>query len=174
VNLYGFAVAAAGETNPFIVVLDNKGRLLVYSNESLIWKSEDTYPSVGISVDKPVTSSSAVISQSVADSDTDQKFRVTGRILVMDANGDGMDEVVLPKNSGKTFLSGYTQAAFVDLGWTGTRFEQRWSIKDVGGAVLDYQIRPVEGGGARIVALVMTSGGLFAKDHVRVRSYSAK
>jgi hypothetical protein len=92
----------------------------------------------------------------------------------VDLNGDGRDEILLPKNGGATFLSGYKEAEFVGLGWTGARLEQRWSIRDIPGAVLDYEIIRQQGIGAQVLALVMTPGGLFAADRVRVMSYTTK
>jgi len=174
VKLYGFVFATVGEADPLIMALDDKDHIIVYSKDTLIWKSEDTYPAVGITVNKPAVSAAAIISQSVAESEKSEKVRITGRIMALDVNGDGRDEIVLPKNSGKSFFSGYTQAEFVSLGWTGARLEQRWSIKDIGGAVLDFQIRQQVGSGAQILALVATSGGLLYSDHIRVMGYAAK
>ncbi|HET7319309.1 MAG TPA: hypothetical protein VFK23_09255, partial [Nitrospirota bacterium] len=79
-----------------------------------------------------------------------------------------------PKNSGGTILRGHTQAEFVSLGWTGARLEQKWAIKDVGGAVVDFQVLRQEATGARILALVRSSGGLFSRDTIKVVSYPAK
>ncbi len=173
VKLYGFVVAAVGEANPFIIALDDKDHILVYSKDMVVWKSAETFPSVGIMVNKDVVASSAVISESVADLERNKKIRITGRIEAFDVNGDGKDEIILPRNSG-TFLSGYTKAEFVGLGWTGSRLEQRWSIKDIGGAVRDFQIRRQVGLDAQIMALVVSSGGLLHSDHINVISYAVK
>ncbi len=172
VDLYGFAYVDAGETSPLLVALSDKDQLLVFSNGASIWKSEETYPSVGTIVIKPLTGIEAVISPP-AEIDKSRKVRIRGRVGTADLNGDGKDEILLPKNSGGKILPGYTNAEFIDLGWTGARLEQRWSIKDIPGAVLDYQIIR-QGAGAQILALVMTPGGLFAADRVRVMSYAAK
>ncbi len=174
VKLYGFTYAAAGESSPLLISLDDKNRVLVYSGDTPVWKSEETYPSVGMSVHKPVTSSAAVISQSVAEAEKREKVRVTGRVLALDMNGDGRDEIILPKNGGETFFGGYTKAEFVGLGWTGARLEQRWSIKDIPGAVVDFRILRQEGQGAQILALVKSPGGLLSSDHIQVMSYTAK
>lgn len=174
VKIYGFTYAAVGESNLLLISLDNQNRLLVYSGDTPVWKSEEAYPSVGMSLHKPATSSAAVISQSVAEAEKGEKVRVTGRVLVLDINGDGRDEIILPKNGGETFFGGYTQAEFVGLGWTGARLEQRWSIKDIPGAVVDFRILRQEGQGAQILAIVKSPGGLLASDHVQVMSYTAK
>ena len=80
-------------------------------------------------------------------------------MCTVDLNGDGRDEILVPKNSGGSFLSAYNKAEFIGLGWTGARFEQRWSIGDIPGAVLDYQIIRQQGSGTQILALIMTPGG---------------
>jgi hypothetical protein len=174
VKLYGFVFATVGEADPLIMALDDKDHILVYSKDAVIWKSEETYPAVGIKVNMPVVGPAAVISESVAEAEKSQKVRITGRIVALDVNGDGRDEIILPKNSGESFFSGYTQAEFISLGWTGSRLEQHWSIKDIGGAVLDFQIRQQVGSAAQILALVSSSGGLLSSDNIRVMSYAAK
>jgi hypothetical protein len=174
IGLYGFAFANVGEASPLLVALAEKDRLVVYSKDSRIWKSEESYPSVGITVTKPITDAVAIVSQSVVEAEKGQKVRITGRVLALDMNGDGKDEIVLVKNIGDTFFGAYSKAEIVSLGWTGARLEQRWTVKDVPGAVPDFQIVRQEGTGANILALVKTSGGLFAKDKYSVLTYMAK
>src|SRR5208283_4907803 len=144
-KLYGFVFAQLGEADPFIVALDDKEHLLVYLHDEVIWKSEETYPSFKLSVNKAVSTPAAAISDSVAQAEKSQKVRIQGRIAAFDINGNGRDEIVLPKNSGGTFFSDYTDADFVSLGWNGSRLEQRWSIRSVGGAGLDFQIHQLAG-----------------------------
>jgi hypothetical protein len=173
VDLYGFAYADAGEANPLLVALDGNDQLMVYSNGVIIWKSEERYPSVGTIVIKPLTGIDAALTPS-AEIDKSRKVKIRGRVFAVDLNGDGSDEVLLPKNIGASFLSRPKEAEFIDLGWTGARLEQRWNIKDIPGAILDYQIVRQEGTGAQVLAIVMTPGGLFAADRYRMISYSTK
>ncbi len=175
VKLYGFTYAAVGEPSPLLVALDDKNRVLVYSGDTLVWNSPEAYTSVGLSVKKPVISSTAIISQSVADSESGEKVRIAGRIQAIDLNGDGREEIILPENKGDTFFGRYTQADFVGFGWTGARLEQLWRIKDIAGAVVDYQVVHQPGtGGAQIIAIVKSPGGLFTASSVGVMSYTAK
>jgi hypothetical protein len=185
VDLYGFTSVDPEGTSPFLVALSDKDQLLVYSNGAMIWKGEEQYPAVERIVLKPETGIDALLSppstgiNALISPDTEQidktrKVRIRGRVCAMDLNGDGRDEILLPKNSGATFMSGHKQAEFVDLGWTGARLEQRWSIRDIPGAVLDYQIVRQQGSGAQVLVLVKTYGGLFAADHVRVMSFATK
>jgi len=174
IGLYGFVFANVGESSPLLVALNEKDRLIVYSRDTRIWGSEEAYPSVGITLTKPVTDAVKVLSQSVVESEKSQKVRIKGRLLALDVNGDGKDEIVLVKNIGDSFLGAYSKADIVSLGWTGARLEQRWSVKDVPGAVPDFQIVRQESAGANILALVKTPGGLFAKDKYSVLTYLAK
>jgi hypothetical protein len=174
VDLYGFAYADTGETSSLLVAFSDKDRLIAISNGAVIWRSEEKYPSVGITVIKPETGIDAIMSSSSAEIDKTRKVKITGRVLTVDLNNDGRDEILLPKNSGATFLSRHNKAEFIDLDWTGARLEQRWSIRDIPGAVLDYQIIRQQGPGAQVLALVMTPGGLFSADRVRVMSYATK
>jgi hypothetical protein len=186
VDLYGFAYARLEGTSPFLVALSDKDQLIVYSNDAMIWKSEEQYPTVERTVLKPETGIDALLAPpstgisallEPSSKELDNKIlkvKIRGRVCAVDLNGDGRDEILLPKNSGATFISGHKQAEFVDLGWTGARLEQRWNIRDIPGAVLDYQIVRQQGSGAQVLVLVKTYGGLFAADHVRVMSFATK
>lgn len=173
VNLYGFAYADAGEASPLLVALDSNDQLLVYSNGVIIWKSEEKYPTVGKAVIKPLTGIDAMLTPST-EIDKTRRVKISGRVFTADLNGDGRDEILVPKNTGATFLSSYNEAEFIDLGWTGARLEQRWNIKDIPGVVLDYQVVRQQGSGTQVLAIVMTPGGLFASDRYRLMRYAAK
>lgn len=174
VGLYGFVYGEAGKTSPLIVALDDKDQLLVYSNQAMIWKSEEKYPAVGTSVIKPLTGIDAVFKSSSTEIDKSRKVKIGGRVFVADLDGNGKEDILLPKNSGASWLSRHNKAEFIGLDWTGARLEQRWAIADIPGAVLDYQVIRQQDGGARIFALVMTPGGLFSSDRVRVMTYATK
>ncbi len=174
VDLYGFAYAEMGEAGPLLVALDGNDQLMVYSNEALIWKSEEKYPSVGDDRGKALDRDRCDAYRRRRRLTNRRKVRISGRVFAVDLNGDGRDEILLPKNIGATFLSGPKEAEFIGLGWTGARLDQRWNIKDIPGAVLDYQVIRLQGLGARILALVMTPGGLFAADRYRLITYATK
>ena len=174
VELYGFAYADAGETDPLLITFDDADHLLVYSNGVVVWKSEETYPSAGRVVLKPVVGMDAALSMSSPENDRSLRKKMRGRVFTLDLNGDGREEILLPKNSGATFLKGHNTAEFIALGWTGARLEQRWNLPDVSGAVLDYQVLRQQGTGARVLALVMVPGGLFAADRFSMTTYATK
>jgi hypothetical protein len=173
VGLYGFAFAEAGEAVPLLVALDSTDHLVVYANGVSIWKSEERYPTIGTTVIKPLTGIDVALNPSV-EVDKTRKVKISGRVCTVDLNGDARDEVLVPKNIGETILTPARAAEFIDLGWTGARLDQRWSIKDIPGVVLDYQVIHRQGSGDQILAVVMTPGGLFSADRYRLISYSTK
>ncbi len=174
IGIYGFVFANVGESSPLLVALTEKDRVVVYSKDTRIWRSEEAYPSVGITVTKPVTDAVSIISQSVGEGQKSQKVRISGRVLALDMNGDGKDEIILVKNIGDPFLGYYAKSEIVSLGWTGARLEQQWAVKDVPGAVPDFEIVRQESAGVSILALVKSPGGLFAKDKYSVLTFMAK
>jgi hypothetical protein len=174
IGIYGFVFANVGETSPLLVALTEKNRVVVYSKDTRIWMSAEEYPAVGITVTKPVTDAVSIISRTASEDEKSQKVRIPGRVLALDMNGDGKDEIIVVKNIGDSFLGSYSKAEIVSLGWTGARLEQRWAVNDVPGAIPDFQIVRQENGGADILALVKSSGGLFARDKYSVLTFQAK
>ncbi|HEY6009925.1 MAG TPA: hypothetical protein VIX18_00535 [Nitrospirota bacterium] len=173
-QIYGFTVADFGEAAPLLVGLDEKNRLVVYSNNTPVWRSDEKYSGLGVSVTKPATGIEAVLRAEGTDDEKTRKVKLPGRVFAADLNNDGKDEIILPKHKGDSIVSGFTDADLVGLGWTGARLEQRWSVPDIPGLVPDLQVLPQQGGGARILALVKTLGGLFKRDRVGVMTYSVK
>jgi hypothetical protein len=174
VGLYGFAYGEAGETSPLLVALNEKDRLLVYSNRAMIWKSEEKYPAVRKIVIKPLTGIDATFSSPSAEIDKSRKVKIAGKVFALDLNGDGREDILLLKNSGASLISKHDKAEFIGLGWTGARLDQRWNTEIIPGVVLDYQVIQQQGTSARILALVMIPGGLFAADRVRVMTFATK
>lgn len=174
VNLYGFTFADFGEPNLLLVAIDESSHLQVYSRDTVIWKSEERYPEVDTIVYKPVTGVDAVLAKQAYERDKAHRVFIRGRVMALDIDGNGKDEVLVPKNIPGLLFGGFKDAEMDDLGWTGARLEQRWNIKDIPGAVLDYQILRDEKGDVQILALVKTGGGLFSKQGARVIVYQAK
>jgi hypothetical protein len=176
VTLYGFVVAALGEAQPLLVAFDDDDHLMVYSKDTLLWKSGEEYPAAGTTVYKPATGIGAVLTRDAAQNDKSLRVRIRGRVAAVDINGDGTDEIIVPKNIGDTFfgIAGIKEAQIVSLGWTGARLDPRWTVKDITGAALDVQILRQDKGAAQILVLVRTKGNLFTKDRQQVMSYSVK
>jgi len=174
VTLYGFTFAYFGEQNSFLVVFDDEDRVIVYSKDSPLWKSEEKYTVVNTYVYKPVTGIAAAMSKPAAESDKSLRVRLRGRIVALDINNDGRDEILLPKNIGESFLSAYSGAELHGLRWTGARLDEAWGVKDLPGPVLDFQVIRQDQTVAQIIALVKIKGGFFSKDREQVMIFSVK
>ncbi len=164
VGLYDFVLVNFGEPDLLLVALDDRDHVLVYSRGALIWKSVERYEG-----------SDTVVALPVANADKgEQKVKIKGRIGALDIDGNGKDEIILPRNIGST-LFGWAKAAELHaMKWTGARLEQEWEIKDIPGAVLDLQAAAQTKGPTQILTLVGSSGGLFKKKSVKLMVYSGK
>jgi len=174
VTLYGFTFADLGEQNTLLVAFDDEDRVIVYSKNSPLWKSEEKYTVVNTYVYKPVTGISAAISKPATESDKSLRVRMRGRIVALDINSDGRDEILLPKNIGESFFNAYSTAELHGLRWTGARLDEAWGVKDLPGPVLDFQVIRQDQTGAQIIALVKIKGGLFTKEREQVMIFSVK
>lgn len=184
-NLYNFVFGNMGEKQALLVVLDRENRLAVYSGETAVWRSEEKYYPMDSTVIMPLTGLDAALGREPTPLDItsgtppsfidkDRKIRIPGRFIVTDRDGSGTDEIVLPKNTPTAFLGGFEAGTLEGLGWTGTRLEPRWTVKDLPGPVLDIQVLRREGGKAVIYGLVQSSGGMFSRDTYRLERYEGR
>jgi hypothetical protein len=192
VDLYGFVIAAMGEAEPLLVALNDRDQLVVYSNNNALWRSEEKYLTPTLAVAKPLAGLDAVFRKQASEEAEKtgsppiflniEKVKIRGRVLAVDVNGDGKDEIIMPKNSavpyldyiGVNYLIGYKDAEFVGLVWTGTKLEQQFNIKKVAGIVLDSRLLKQENETARLVVLARIPGWWIKKDTTQVMSYSIK
>ena len=176
VVLYGFTYASLGEAQPLLVALDDDDYLLVYSKDTVVWKSGEKFSPASAYVYKPPTGVGAVLAKDALQNDKSLRVKIPGRVFAVDINGDGRDEIVVPKNIGDVAflgIGGIKEAEMSALSWTGARLEQSWTVRDIPGAVLDFQLLRQESG-AQILALVRTKGNLFTRDRQQVMSYSVR
>ncbi len=184
-NIFGFAFVDFGEARPLLVAFDRDSKLAVYTGDTVLWKSEEKYQAVGSTVIKPLSGLDRVVGRSASDldkttanavalSEKDREVHISGDILTIDIDGNGTDELVLPRNAPNPLFGGYKDGEIQSLAWTGSRLEPRWSVKDLKGPVLDIRVLRLATGSAKIVALVQVPGGLFSKDAYRVETYEGK
>lgn len=185
VDLYSFVYANLGESRPLLVSFDNDHRLVVYSGDTPLWRSEAKYLTVETVLTKPLTGLEAVFSKdptaldksfqtSYSYIDKGRLVRISGRIVAVDLTGSGKDDIVVAKNSTEIFVGGYNGGELEVLTWNGTRLEPRWNVKDLPGPVLDIQASRPEKAGLQINGLVKVPGGWFSSDTVRVEKYQGK
>jgi FG-GAP-like repeat len=184
-DLYSFIYADFGEPRLLLVSFDDDHRLVVYSGDTPLWRSEERYLTVETVLTKPLTGMDAVMGReptemdktnvSVASRvDKSRLVRISGRIAAVDLYGSGKDDIVVVKNTPATFLGGYKGGELEVLTWTGARLEPRWNIKDLAGPILDIQVTRQDKAGVQINGLVKVSGGIFGKDALRVEKYEGK
>ncbi|MEK6742494.1 MAG: FG-GAP-like repeat-containing protein [Nitrospirota bacterium] len=184
-DLYSFIYADFGEPRPLLVSFDKDHRLVVYTGETPLWRSEERYLTVETVLTKPLSGLDATMGReptaldksfqtSASYVDKSRLVRISGRIIAVDLYGSGKDDLVVAKNTAATFLGGYKGGELEVLTWTGTRLEPRWNVKDLAGPVLDIQVSRPEKTGVQINGLVKVSGSLFGKDVVRVEKYQGK
>lgn len=173
VGLYGFTFADFGEQRLFLVAIDEDDKLVVYSGDARIWKSEEEYSGVDTIVVKPLTGIDTV-TKAAGETDKTRQVRIKGRVLAMDLDGDRKQEIILPKHLGGFLILGPREAELHGLRWTGARLDSIWSVKDISGTVQDIAPSRQSDGAAQVRALVRSSGGLFTKDMERVIMFTVK
>jgi len=184
-NVYNFILGNLGDQRPLLVLLDSDNRLAVYAGDTAVWRSEEKYYTVDTTVVLPPSGVDSVVGRvpgdleiatatGAADSVRDRQVKITGRMLVCDIDGNGTEEIVLPKNTSLGLLGGYKAGTLEGLGWTGSRLEPRWVVKDPPGPVLDIQVMRRESGKIAVYALVQTSGGVFSRNKFRLERYEGK
>ncbi len=164
VGLYGFVLAGLGEANPLLVALDDRDHLRVYSRGSLVWESQERY-----------SGAETVAIESTGDAySVQQKVAIKGRFFAMDLDGNGQDEIIVPRNVGGTLFGGAKEGEIDSLEWTGARLEQKVRIQETPGPVLDFQIVRLNGKSGQILALVQTKSGFLSKPGARLITYSLR
>jgi hypothetical protein len=184
-DLYSFIYADFGESRLLLVSFDDDHRLVVYSGDTPLWKSEEKYLTVETVLTKPLTGLDAAVGReptaldnanvtSASFVDKGRLVRIRGRMLAVDLYGSGKDDLVVAKNTATLLFGGYKGGELEVLTWNGMRLEPRWNVKDLPGPVLDIQVSRSEKAGVQINGLVKVPGGIFSKDVVRVEKYEGK
>lgn len=175
VSLYGFTFADFGDRKLYLVTRDRDDKLAIYSGDNLIGKSEEHYPSSETVVLKTLTGIDAMTMEEVDPNtrqpDKRREVRIKGRMLALDINGDGRDEVILSKQEAGFYFLSSSEAELHALSWTGTRFEEVWGIRGIDGAVQDIESAREAAGGVQVLSLQRSSGGIFSRQTERVVLY---
>ncbi len=178
-GIYDFVFAELGDRQPVLVAFDAEDHLVVYSGGSPVWRSEEQYFAVDTVVTKPLTGLDALGSdrpdyfRMAGAVDTTRQVHLHGRMVAADIDGNGRDEIIIARNKKQSLITSYSDGEVHVLVWTGSRFEPRWNVKDLPGAVLDVaflrqdKVPPVQ-------ALLRISGGVFGKDVFRIERYADK
>ena len=112
------------------MALSEKNHLRVYSRETLVWESQERYGGT----------ETAAVESSADIYNVEQKVSIKGRMFAVDIDGDGKDELIIPRNMGATVFTTAKESEVYAMEWTGARLEQRPQSGRRRGPVLDLQM----------------------------------
>jgi TolB-like protein len=176
VNLFEFAMADVnGDGAHEVVAINTADRLYVIRPDgSVLWVSDEFYGGTSryIGEDYDLVGRTGIDINSTSSSDvigkegSGKRLYIPSRIVIMDVNGDGNDDVVVNKNLSlasrhienyKRFKSSEIYA----LGWNGIALGEIWRTKKIDGYIPDFQFLPVpdtENRANLFVGLVLSTG----------------
>ena len=155
VLLFDFAwVELDGQSGPELVAVDKREKILVYdSKNSLMWVSEEDYGGSRNFFGPPKSAQARTLQAPDDESQFERKMVfLPTRILAVDVDGDGVNEVIIGKNKrlyGK-WLSNrreYDGGSVICLGWDGAGLRELWQTKHLNGYIADYDY--VQGGSSQ-------------------------
>jgi TolB-like protein len=172
--VFNFAFAdLEGNGDWKIVALDEYSKVRVMElSGKMLWKSQDSYGATKrfIGGEKQLVRATSREYSEIPDgqADSEERYYVNSRIVVKDLDQDGIDDVILNKNSKtatavsrdtQTFASGMAMG----MKWNGLGLEEIWQTKRIDGYVVDYDMESehmeTPEGEDRLFVGVVTQGG---------------
>ena len=91
---------------------------------------------------------------------------IPSRILTKDFDGDGLDEVIIPKNESSLSVlervRDFAKGEIYNLIWEESALVTNWKTREITGYLADYQIRDVDDDGEEdLIVAVVNPGGTF-------------
>lgn len=176
VNLFEFVLADVnGDGANEIVAINRADRLYVIRPDgSVLWVSEEYYGGTSryigeeydlvgrTGIDVNSTHSSDVIGTEA----TGKRIYIPSRIIVMDINHDGVDDIIVNKNISYASrhvenYKRFTSSEIHAMAWNGIALGGLWQTKKIDGYIPDFQFLPVDDSGNRaklFVGLVLSTG----------------
>ena len=150
INLFDFAKADInGNGSMETVAIDSREKMLVYKqNNELLWVSEGDYGGSINTLGPDITYTGSPNSDVMVGVDGEMSSRriyiyVPSRMIVVDVDGDGQDEIIVGRNKRvgyKIFANSrsYSSAQVSCLKWTDGVMDELWKTKTINGNVVDY------------------------------------
>ncbi len=149
--IFNLAIADLdGDGNWKIVVLDEFSKLRVMeSGGKMLWKSQDSYGATkrfvgGEDLLKRPTSRDY---DEMSDGKGEQflKIWIPSRIIIKDMDQDGIDDIILNKNTSTLTsvvrdMQSFPSGMSMGLKWNGLGLEEIWQTKRIDGYVVDYEL----------------------------------
>jgi len=176
VNLFDFALAdITGNGRNEIVAINSADRLYVVRPDgSVLWVSEEYYGGTSryigeeyelvgrVGLDTDSTPTYDVINKE----NSGKRLYIPSRVIVMDVNGDGKDDIIVNKNLSyasrhiENYKSFKTSEIYA-LSWNGIALAEIWQTRKIDGYIPDFQFLPLPGEKNRakiFVGLVLSTG----------------
>ena len=176
INLFEFALADVNnDGGQEIVAISRADRLYVVRPDgSVLWVSEEYYGGTSryigedydlvgrVGVDVNSTPSSEIIGRE----GSGKRIYIPSRIIIMDVNGDGIDDVVVNKNlsTASRHVEGYKRyksSEIYAMTWNGIALNEIWQTKKIAGYIPDFQFLTMQDTDNRAelyVGLVLSTG----------------
>lgn len=149
VSLFDFAIADLDNDGRVeIIAIDQSDLLNIYGTDGrLLWKSSEYYGGSLRYVGELNNIDNPGYGDVQPDHEQPERIYIPSRILVMDINNDGLQELMLNRNISKSsrilkYWKSYTNAEIVALAWNGISLSEVWKTKKIDGYIADYQLRP--------------------------------
>ena len=167
VNVFSFAMADIdGDGEAEIIFIDERNHLNVLRQDGKsMWRSSGLYggSTRAIGKDFPIQDPEQV--PNALEPEKYEKIFVPSRIICVDLNGDGLQDVVVNRNELKWSqvfpnLRNYTSGQVLGLTWNGLSLNEVWYTKAVDGYLSDYQFRTADDTkqGQLYVSLILPTG----------------
>jgi TolB-like protein len=176
INLFEFVLAdVTGDGAREIVAISRADRLyVVRPNGSVLWVSEEYYGGtsryigedydlvgrVGIDIDSQPST------DVIGKEGSGKRIYIPSRMIVMDVNNDGKDDVIVNKNLSyaSRHVEGYKRFKTSEIhamAWNGIALSGIWQTKKIDGYIPDFRFLPLQGEENRaklFVGLVLSTG----------------
>ncbi|MBU2549292.1 MAG: VCBS repeat-containing protein [Proteobacteria bacterium] len=162
VNLYNFAAASLGKTpdKEYLAVIDDKSQLTIMSRGGQeLWTGTEPFAATMNYLEEPVDQINPTVTDT--NSPRNPRFYVPARILIVDLNEDGRNEIVLAKNelAGVTSilerLRSFVKGSVYSLSFDDLSIRENWHSRKLAEFVADYQIKDYNNDGKKDLVLAV-------------------